>query len=108
MPDLQKLYESLKSRGDVAFVLMQVREDFATSQRWAATRKLRLPFYDSGAGSGDPNLRTADGARIGDREIAISFPPPTFSTRHVVFRMAGDRWSEYRDFLLDAAKRSGK
>lgn len=112
MPDLQKLYGSLKSRGDVAFVLMQVREDFATSQRWAVAQKLRLPFYDSGASSGDPNLRTSDGARIGDREIAMSFPTTYVLDKRgiVVFSHVGPipDWSEYRDFLLDAAKRSGR
>lgn len=112
MPDLQKFYEGLKLRRDVAFVLLQVREDFAASQRWAASQKLALPFFDSGATAAEPHLRTADGAGIGDREVAMTFPTTYVLDRRgiVIFSHTGPvpDWSEYRDFILDAAQRSGR
>lgn len=113
MPELQKLHESLKSRGDIAFALLQVRENFATSRQWTEAQKLRLPFYDSGTGGGsDAFLRTADGSRINDREIALSFPTTYVLDKRgiVVFSHVGPvpDWSEYREFLLDAARRSGR
>lgn len=113
MPDLQKLHESLKGRADVSFVLLQVREAFATSRQWAASQNLHLPFYDSGAtGSTDAALRTADGKRIADRDIAGSFPTTYVLDKRgiVVFSHVGPvpDWSEYREFLLDAAQRSGR
>lgn len=112
MPDLQKLYGQMKGRGDLAFVLLQVREGFDVSRRWAESQALRLPFYDSGAAAGDPALRTADGARIGDRDIAMSFPTTYVLDKRgiVVFSHVGPvpDWSEYRDFLLDVAQRSGR
>lgn len=113
MPDLQRFYEGLKARSDIAFVLMQVREDFRTSHQWVQAQKLRLPFYDSGATDAkDVNLHTADGGRISDREIATTFPTTYVLDKRgiVVFSHVGPvpDWSEYRDFLLDAAQRSGR
>jgi thiol-disulfide isomerase/thioredoxin len=113
MPDLQKLHESLKRRNDIAFVLLQVREKFEVSRQWAATQALRLPFYDSTAGGeGNAYLRTASGGQIRDRDIAASFPTTYVLDKRgvVVFRHVGPvaDWSEYRDFLLDAAQRSGR
>jgi thiol-disulfide isomerase/thioredoxin len=113
MPDLQKLHESLKHHADVAFVLMQVREKFEVSRQWVSAQGLRLPFYDSGAsGEGDAYLHTANGAQIRDRDIAMSFPTTYVLDKRgiVVFSHVGPvaDWSEYRDFLLDAAQRSGR
>lgn len=112
MPELQKLHESLKGRADIAFVLLQVREAFSASRQWATAQKLRLPFQDSGASANDPFLHTADGARIGDRDIASSFPTTYILDKRgiVVFSHVGPvpDWNEYRDFLLDAAQRSGR
>lgn len=112
MPDLQKLHGRLQGHGDIAFVLLQVREDFAASRQWATAQKLRLPFYDSGASGGDTSLRTADGGRLADRDIAMSFPTSYVLDKRgiVVFSHVGPvaDWSEYRDFLLDAAQRSGR
>lgn len=113
MPDMQKLYESLKGRSDIAFTLMQARETFAVSQQWAAAQKLRLPFYDSGAsGEMDAAFRLAGGGTIADREIAGRFPTTYVIDKRgiVVFSHVGPvhDWSQYRDFLLDAAARSGR
>lgn len=112
MPDLQKLFEAMKGRADVAFVLLQVREKAAVSRQWAAAQGLRLPFYDSGATAGkDGELRTADGAPIRDRELAMSFPTTYVLDKRglVVFSHVGPvaEWPQYADFLADAAQRSG-
>ena len=113
MPELQRLYASLKDRRDIAFALLQVREKFAVSQQWAQTQALRLPLYDSGStGDTDAALRLADGGKLGDREIAASFPSTYVLDKRgiVVFSHAGPvhDWSQYRDFLLDAVLRSGR
>lgn len=113
MPDLQKLYQALRGHPDIEFVLLQARENFATSRQWTQAQKLALPFYDSGsAGRDDAWLRTADGGRIADREIAMSFPTTYVIDKRglVVFSHPGPvaDWSEYRDFLLDVARRSGR
>ena len=113
MPDLQQLVESLKDRRDIVFTLLQAREKFAVSKRWADAQSLRLPLYDSGsAGETDAAFRRADGTPIGDREIAISFPTTYVIDKRgiVVFAHTGPvhDWSQYRDFLLDAARRSGR
>ncbi len=113
MPELQQLHESLEDRGDVVFVPLQVRENFATSLQWTGAQKLRLPFYDSGStGGSDAALHTADGRRIGDRDIAMSFPTTYVLDRRgiVIFSHVGPvaDWREYRGFLVDAAQRSGR
>lgn len=113
MPDLQRLYDGMKSRRDVAFVLLQVREKFAVSRQWATAQGLHLPLHDSGAGGeDDARLRTADGASIGDREIAGSFPTTYVIDKRglVLFSHVGPiaDWNQYRAFLLDAAARSGR
>jgi hypothetical protein len=113
MPELQALRDSLKDRRDIVFVLAQVREPIAASRRWASERSITLPLYDSGsAGIDDEWLHLADGRRLADRELAAQFPTTTLIDKHgiVLLSHAGPvpRWSEYREFLLDAAKRSGK
>lgn len=113
LPDLQRLHDSLKDRRDIVFVLLQVREPFAASQRWAATQRLRLPLYDSGAQNDmDGTLRLADGTTTRDRDIAPSFPTTYIVDRRgsIIFSHVGPvaDWSQYRRFLLDAAQRSGR
>lgn len=113
MPELEKLRDSLASFKDIGFTLLQVRETLAVSAKWAAAQKISLPLCDSGsAGEGDPNLLLAGGAKVGDREIAKVFPTTYVLDKHglVLFSHVGPvrDWSQYRDFLIDAAKRSGK
>lgn len=113
MPELQKLHDSLKGRPDIAFILLQVREKFAVAKLWADAQGIRLPLHDSGAiGDTDARLRLADGTTLGDRAIAASFPTTYVIDKRgiVVFAHVGPvhDWSQYRDFLLDAAKRSGR
>ncbi|MDO8930864.1 MAG: hypothetical protein Q7U97_00580, partial [Rhodocyclaceae bacterium] len=104
---------SLKGRPDIAFTLLQVREKFAVAKLWADAQGIRLPLHDSGAiGDTDARLRLADGTTLGDRAIAASFPTTYVIDKRgiVVFAHVGPvhDWGQYRDFLLDAAKRSGR
>lgn len=113
LPALQRLYEKLASRRDIAFVLLQVREPIATARRWAHQQGLYMPLADSGAlGDTDEFLLLADGNRLRDREIARKFPTTYVLDKHgiVLFTHVGPipRWEEYEDFLLDAANRSGR
>lgn len=113
MPELQRLQTSLRTVKDVQLLLLQVREPFATSQKWMKTQGLQLPTYDSGAVAAvQPSLSTHTGQRLNDRDIATVFPSTYVLDKHgvVVFSHFGpvDDWSSYRDFLLDAAKRSGR
>ncbi len=113
MPQLQKLYDSLRSRNDVAFVLLQAREPIAVSKRWAQQQRFHLPLADSGSrGDQDAGFALAGGARIADRQIATVFPTTYVIDRHgvVVFAHTGpvEGWPQYEPFILDAVRRSGK
>lgn len=113
MPDLQRLHESLRDRDDVVFVLLQVRERFDTSRRWAKAQGIGLPLYDSGsAGEDDKTLPLAGGGRVTDRALARFFPTTYVLDKRglVLFSHVGPvpRWDEYAPFLRDAAERSGR
>lgn len=112
MPDLQKLHEKIRGRKDVALVLLQTRERFDVSRRWATGQGIRLPLFDSGSsGESDDRFQLNDGARIRDREIAARFPTTYVLDRHglVVFSHVGPvhDWRQYEPFILDVAARSG-
>lgn len=113
MPDLQKLYEAIKGRKDIAFVLLQVRERYETSRQWADRQGLRLPLYDSGSGGEeDAQFTLSGGTKLKDRDVAARFPTTYVLDKHglVLFSHVGPvhGWKQYEPFLLDAAKRSGK
>lgn len=113
MPDMQKLYEKIRGRSDVALVLMQVRERFDVSRRWARDQRINLPLFDSGStGEMDDRFRLAGGATLHDRDIASRFPTTYVLDRNgvVVFAHVGPvhRWPEYEAFIRDVAARSGK
>lgn len=113
MPELEKLRDSLRGVGDIGFTLLQVREKFATATQWAAAQKINLPLCDSGStGESDAALQLAGGGKVGDREIAKVFPTTYVLDKHgvVVFTHVGPvrDWSQYREFLIDAARRSGR
>lgn len=113
LPELQQLWHGFKGRPDVAFVLLQAREPIATSRRWAADQGIALPLADSGAKSeGDGDFRLVDGRRVPDRSLAPGFPSTYVLDKRgiVVFAHVGDvhGWPEYREFLLDVARRSGR
>ncbi len=113
MPELQKLHAKIRERSDVALVLLQVREKFNVSQRWARAQGIDLPLFDSGSsGELDDRFRLAGGATLRDRDVASRFPTTYVLDRKgiVVFVSIGPvhRWPEYDVFLRDAAARSGK
>lgn len=113
MPELQKLHDSLKDHPDLAFVLLQVREPFASSQRWASAQGLHLPLFDSGVRSAaDAALPIKGGGSLADRDIATVFPTTYVLDKRgiVVFSHFGPvpDWSQYRELLLDVVKRSGR
>lgn len=114
MPELQQLHQALgKISTDIQMVLLQVREDFATSRRWTQQQHMNLPFYDSGMKSRTrDSLNLADGKTIHDRYIADVFPTTYVLDKHgiVVFSHIGpvSHWSQYLPLLRDVAARSGK
>jgi thiol-disulfide isomerase/thioredoxin len=113
MPEIQKVQQKLGANSGVQLVLLQVREDIATSKRWAAQKNLSLPLYDSGVkAKGESLLTLANGAGIQDRELAQIFPTTYVLDRHgiVVFSHEGpiEGWPQYLPFLRDVVKNSGK
>ena len=113
MPELQKLHERLRKRKDVALALLQVREPFEASRRWAEGQGIRLPLFDSGStGTKDDRFRLGDGGTLPDREVAAIFPTTVVLDKRgiVIFSHVGPvhRWPEYEAFVLDAAARSGR
>jgi len=108
-PELQRLYDSLKTDDRIAFVLIQSREDIERSRRWAARRGITMPLFDSGArGPADHAFRIADGTSIEDRFLVPLFPATYVLDRHgvIVFSHFGplSRWPEYALFLRHAAE----
>lgn len=110
MPALLKLQTTLQQQhGDkVAMVLLQVREPFVTSHKWAAKYQFdALPLFDSGVkDSDDETLRTQDGKAYPDRQIARAFPTSYVldHTGKVLFTHNGPiaNWEEYLPFFADA------
>ena len=108
MPDLQRLARQLR-RENVAFALVQVREDAAKARAWLRQQKIALPLYDSGVrGARDTLLPLAGGGTLADREIARAFPSTYVLGRHgvVLFSHIGaiPNWSQYAAFLRHAAR----
>ena len=113
MPEIQKLQKELGDNSGVQLVLLQVREDIASSKRWAQQQNLSLPLYDSGVkAKGEGSVTLANGTSIPDRELALIFPTTYVLDKHgiVVFSHAGpiEGWTQYLPFLRDVAKKSGK
>jgi len=107
MPGLQRLAKQLKQE-NIAFVLVQVREDVSLARAWLRQQKMTLPLYDSGVrGARDTALPLAGGGSLPDREIARAFPSTYILGRHgvVLFSHTGPipDWSQYADFLRHAA-----
>lgn len=115
MPAFQKLYESLKDRPDIAFVLLNYREDAATSYRWVDRNGYRLPFADSGSrGREDGNLYLADGTPVPyGTAVALAQVPTTFILDRnglVIFRKSGatDSWPEMAEQIRHALENSAR
>ncbi len=103
MPDIERAARQLK--GQVAFILTQVREDRDTAQGWLKQQGIALPLYDSGGQDG--RFRLKGGERLADRQVAKAFPTTYVLDRHglVLFSHVGPihDWSEYLPFLRHAA-----
>lgn len=113
MPDLAKLAVASKKTKDIRFVILQVREDFASARSWAKKLAGDLSLCDSGMSKNSPaEFRLSDNRAIPDRQIAMAFPTSYVLDKHgiVVFSHVGpiSGWTQYRAFLDDVARRSGK
>jgi thiol-disulfide isomerase/thioredoxin len=108
LPDLQKLVRQMAKDRDIRFVFLPVREPFKVARDWALGQKLQLPLFDVG----DKEFTLASGERLPDRQVASKFPTTYVLDKHglVIFAHVGDasRWTEYAEFLKDAAVRSGR
>lgn len=113
MPELRKTARSLKADRDIAFVCLQMREDFATAKGFVKQRlKLDFALSDSQAtGPGKSELPLSDGGTLPDRQLARVFPTTYVLDKHgiVLFSHNGPiaDWSQYVAFLRDASARSG-
>jgi len=110
LPELQRLADGAEGR--LRFVLVQVREDAATSREWLGQQGIRLPSYDSGSkGPEDDRLRLSDGNLLPDRSVARVFPTTYVLDPYglVLFSHEGpiEDWSEYAPLLFHAAAHSG-
>ncbi len=113
MPELQKLAQALGTASGIQLVLLQVRENFATSSQWAQQEHLSLPLYDAGMLDRSTDyLVLANGKTLPDRMLASAFPTTYILDKHglVVFSHAGpiEGWLQYSPFLRDVAAKSGK
>ena len=113
MPDLQKLFDILRSESQVAFVVMPVREPLATATTWARRNRINLPLAFGGEASIKPGeFRLADGSRLADRQLARAFPTTYILDRHGIVLLARTgplaRWPEYAPLLRDAIRLSGR
>ncbi len=115
MPAFQKLHDSLKDRPDVAFVLLNYREDAETGWRWAERNGYRLPFADSGnRGREDNNLYLSDGRAIPyGQAVALAQVPTTLildRLGRVIFRKSGatDSWPEMAEQIRHALEHSAR
>ncbi len=111
-PVLLELQTTLRKNfgNDVEMVLLQVRESFDTSYKWAQKYDFdKLPLYDSGVKDvDDSNLTTTDGKSYPDRMLARVFPTSYVLDRkgNVLFSHYGpiSNWSEYLPFFTDVVK----
>jgi thiol-disulfide isomerase/thioredoxin len=115
MPAFQKLYETLHDRADVAFVLLNYREEAGVGYRWAERNGIRLPFADSGSrGREDDNLYLASGAAVPyGQAVALAQVPSTFILDRnglVIFRKSGasDTWPEMAEQIRHALEHSAR
>lgn len=111
-PSLKKLNAEIKKRysADVEMVLMQLREPFAESMKWAQQYGFSgMPLYDSGIKDSETtSLMLKDGSQITDRAIARVFPSTYVLDRNglVIFSHHGpvSDWLDYVAFFDHAVK----
>ena len=107
MPELVKLQNLLaKELGNkVKIILLQVREPYSESVRWAQKFKFdKLPLFDTAAtGENSDILETSSGKKIYDRTIASAFPSSYVLDQkgRVLFAHRGPitNWDEYIEFF---------
>lgn len=109
-PGLQQLQRRLDTElpGEVALVLLQVREPFADSLRWARENRFDdVPLRDSGATADSDRLTLADGRTLPDRAFSAVFPSSYLLDRNgtVILSHRGPvhDWLEYLPFLKELA-----
>ncbi|GAB6039915.1 TlpA family protein disulfide reductase [Endothiovibrio diazotrophicus] len=115
-PELLQFQSELRQQlgEQVVLVLLQAREPFAASLRWAKRNEFgQLPLYDSGIGDEEhTTFTTTDGQSITDRQLAPVFPTSYILDRNgiTLFRHKGpiDRWNEYLPFLRDAVNHAAR
>jgi len=103
-PELQKLYDAFAGSSEIAFVLVQTREDIAKSRRWARKKAISMPLYDSGTkGRKDTAFQLANGGDIEDRRLAPVFPSTYVLDANgiVIFNHTGPAsgWPQYEPQL---------
>jgi len=113
MPDLQKLFDVLRSERDVTFVVMPVREPLATATAWARRNRINLPLAFGGETTVKAGeFQLADGSRLADRQLARAFPTTYILDKHGIVLLARTgpvpRWPEYTPLLRDAIRQSGR
>ena len=114
-PELLRFQEELKGAlGDeVKMVLLQAREPFSQSLRWATRNGFdALPLHDSCIEEEEHSeFTTIGGDLIPDRELAPRFPTSYVLDRNgvILMRHKGpiEDWSEYLPFLRDVVERTG-
>lgn len=115
-PSLNKLHAEIKNRysDDVEMVMMQLREPFDKSMKWAQQHGFsNMPLYDSGVKDSETtSLMLKDGGQIKDRAIARVFPSTYVLDRNglVIFSQHGpvSDWLDYVAFFDHAVKATAR
>ena len=111
-PSLNKLHAEINHRysGEVEMVMMQLRESFDKSKKWAKQYGFSdMPLYDSGVKDSETTtLMLKDGSQVNDRVIARVFPSTYVLDRNglVIFSHHGpvNNWLDYLEFFDHAVK----
>ena len=114
-PELRHFHQRLEEKmpGQVALVLLQVRDSYIDARRWAEDNDFGdLPIADSGVTCAEQTTLTlADGTDIEDRLIARVFPSSYVLDKNgmVVFVHQGpaEDWGNYLPFFEHTAQHSG-
>ena len=115
-PSLKNLHEKLQRlySADVEMKLLQVREPFEDSIKWAKQYDFAdMPLYDSGTKDDETStLSLKDGSLVEDRSIARVFPSTYVLDRNglVIFSHRGPvhDWLDYIAFFDHAVKNTKK
>jgi hypothetical protein len=115
-PSLKKLHAKIQGQysGDVEMKLLQLREPFDDSIKWARQYGFaEMPLYDSGVKDSETStLSLKDGDQVEDRSIARVFPSTYVLDRNglVIFSHRGPvhNWLDYISFFDHAVKNTRK